>query len=162
MKEILNEFKTKVEDDMERKHANKFEIQKRNFDEWNFWAAHATRKAVESLIQLYQRQHQPVPISREAQESLEEKSQSYGDGVYRGNIHLGQRHGHGSFRYKNGDHYDGEWKNDKKMVLESTRGQTATPTKEIGKKAIKKDMEYSLGARDLQRGMYIVGNGITT
>ena len=88
------------------------------FDDWCFVVADTVRKAVQTLVQFYQKKHQYIPISRVAQKELhEEEWKPYRDGYYQGPWQNNQRHGHGSFRYNNGDHYDGRWQNDERHGL---------------------------------------------
>ena len=68
---------------------------------------------IENLIQIYEQQHQRIPITREAQTGQgEEGCKEVGSGDYQGEMHGGHRHRHGSFK-KDGERYDGEWKDDK-------------------------------------------------
>lgn len=112
MQKVVKEFNEKVPD----KIASYKYVTQRDLDEWNFEASKNTAKVIELLIQMYQRQHQPIPISRDA--SFDEKEWEPSDeGEYKGHTKNGVKHGHGSFKYKDGSRYDGEWKENRKHGL---------------------------------------------
>lgn len=74
-------------------------------------------------MNLYQRQHQRIPISRSKQEKREVDWTAWNNGTwYKGEVDdvskaTPSRNGHGSCIYPDGKRYDGEWKDDKRNGL---------------------------------------------
>src|SRR5437763_421113 len=117
LNKIIDGFNKQVVQEMNDKFAHHVHITRKKSDEWNFCAAVSVQGVTENLIQVYERQHQRIPITREAQLSRGETGwRPFGNGEYQGDMHGERRHGHGSFK-RNGERYDGEWKEDNRHGL---------------------------------------------
>ena len=116
LKHILEEFNTKVVEELKSAIYTLSFAHKLN--NWNLVASNTLQDTVATLVQLYQRQHQPIPISRAVQEEIEERDwKPCKGGQYKGHWKDGKRHGHGVFKADKGDHYEGEWKDDQRHGL---------------------------------------------
>ena len=92
--------------------------------DWYIVTIETTVNVVNNLVNLYQKQHQRVPISRSVQLPEEDWTNLRDGSWYKGGVEAPHpaigappRSGHGTCIYSDGKRYDGEWKDDKRNGL---------------------------------------------
>jgi len=99
-------------------------VPNKKLGDWYIVTIETTVNVVNNLVNLYQKQHQRVPISRSVQLPEEDWRNLQDGSWYKGGVGappppmgVPPRSGHGTCVYPDGKRYDGEWKDDKRNGL---------------------------------------------
>lgn len=117
MKNALDEFKTKFRTQISGNIHPPYQFNYSVLEDWYLVTVTTAIRVVKALLELYQKQHQKIPISRGNQGPEKDWEELATGCWYKGEKNKDMRMGHGTCIYTDGTRYDGEWKDDKRNGL---------------------------------------------